>query len=173
MVSLLDTWGAFAIGVLVACFLGLLCLCSRQGWGPWLAPNDGVTSTPEPNELCALNILRAFNPVSNSIRALYRPAHIHQKPGYMQGLDGIRALAALWVLAWQLDEFLAALSDKYADSNWYRAKDEQVVPWKIASQGYEGLSIFLPLSAFLFTNNLLSAKQGRSTVPCNTCSFLI
>ena len=156
--SLLDTWGAFTIGVMVCAFAAAVMVCYARKIGPWLA-DGGPPADLEPGSVCARNTFQAFNPIGNSVRCLYRPAAV--KPGHLYGLDGVRAMAFLWVFAWQVDEFLAMISDKYKDSNWYSAQDEQLAPWKIASQGYEGFSIFLPLSAFLFTRKLLSAKQGE------------
>eukprot|EP00615_Pteridomonas_danica_P014741 CAMPEP_0114402850 /NCGR_PEP_ID=MMETSP0102-20121206/18345_1 /TAXON_ID=38822 ORGANISM="Pteridomonas danica, Strain PT" /NCGR_SAMPLE_ID=MMETSP0102 /ASSEMBLY_ACC=CAM_ASM_000212 /LENGTH=531 /DNA_ID=CAMNT_0001566711 /DNA_START=72 /DNA_END=1669 /DNA_ORIENTATION=+ len=100
---------------------------------------------------------RSYNPISNFIEIFYKPTvgvSIDKKGGNerLLGIDGIRALVYLWVLAYEINRLLGLLDEDYKEeSKWAQSKLNEQFFWKIATQGYEGLSIFLVLSAFLFT----------------------
>ena len=53
------------------------------------------------------------------------------------------------------------MDSEYADSRWAQSADEQVFLWKVAGQGYEGLSIYLVLSAFLTTWANVAAQTAQ------------
>jgi len=149
----------------------------------------GAFNSPDiseaPSVVFGRNLLRAFNPVQNVLEVFWRPSAggiggsrlgggkndfvrmgggDEIEGGRWKGIDGLRALAFLWVLAYELNTFLSLLDSKYAASDWSSGKNEQQFPWKLATQGYLGYGLYLVISAFLFTHaNILMQQADRAS----------
>ena len=130
-------------------------------WGPHLSPH-------RPQRSCCGKCLSAFS-VIRSLRSLVRPA-----AGNLAHLDGLRALAVLWVIAFHslllLD--VSKLRNPGADALGRLALSKWMSP---ILAGDVGVDLFLVLSGYLMALILVRrmGKEGQNAVGLvrRSCSY--
>lgn len=170
----LSLWGSFTVGVLVSMCLVMCAFCFATSTGLFQPTEEedsmkmeGERSGPLKfgSRVCS-NFCRATNPFTNLVTVFYAPAATgaNRTSDRLPAVDGARALVFLWVLAWQVNYLLGQYDYDYKQSSWYAGKDEKLVAWRIAIQGYEGLTLFLVMAGFLTAHSLLECYDDSGVI---------